>query len=624
MASNIQIREEVTIRFAGDSGDGMQLTGTLFTNTSALQGNDLRTLPEFPAEIRAPAGTVPGVSSFQLHFGSKEIMTPGDDCDVLVAMNSAALKANLPMLKSGGTIIANIAGFDKKNLNLAHYGEENNPLEDGSLEGYEVIEVDVTKLTKEALSDTDLSFKEVERCKNMFVLGLLYWMYDRPLDSTIRFLETKFAKKPDIARSNVRVLKDGYHYGETTEVFSARVSVQQAAIGKGTYRNITGNDATVLGLVAATDKSRLPLFFGSYPITPASDILHSLSAYKNFGIYTFQAEDEIAAISSAIGASFGGNLGVTSSSGPGVALKGEALGLAVMLELPLVLLNVQRAGPSTGMPTKTEQADLLQAMYGRNGESPVVILAPSSPADCFQMAFDACRIAIEHMTPVIFLSDGYLANGSEPWRFPKAADLPDIHARFEPGRTENGEPFLPYKRDERHVRSWAIPGTPGIEHRVGGLEKEHETGNVSYDPDNHQQMVHLRKAKVQAVADTIPEQTLDQGEERGDLLVLSWGGTYGSVRTAVKDLIEEGASVSHAHLRYLNPFPKNLGGMLERFDTIVVPEINDGQLVRLIRDQFERPARGINKIKGRPFWVDELKEEIRDHLSSKTVAQSNG
>lgn len=624
MESNIQIREEVTIRFAGDSGDGMQLTGSLFTNTSALQGNDLRTLPEFPAEIRAPAGTVPGVSSFQLHFGSKEIMTPGDDCDVLVAMNSAALKANLQMLKSGGTIIVNIAGFDKKNLNLAHYGEENNPLEDGSLEGYEVIEVDVTKLTKEALSETDLSFKDVERSKNMFVLGLLYWMYDRPLDSTIRFLETKFAKKPDIARANVRVLKDGYHYGETTEIFSGRVTVKQAPIGKGTYRNITGNDATVLGLVAATDKSRLPLFFGSYPITPASDILHSLSAYKNFGIYTFQAEDEIAAISSAIGASFGGSLGVTSSSGPGVALKGEALGLAVMLELPLVLLNVQRAGPSTGMPTKTEQADLLQAMYGRNGESPAVILAPSSPADCFQMAFEACRIAIEHMTPVIFLSDGYLANGSEPWRFPEASDLPEIKARFEPARETSDEPFLPYKRDDRHVRSWAIPGTAGIEHRVGGLEKEHETGNVSYDPDNHQQMVHLRKAKVQAVSESIPEQTLDQGEEQGDVLVLSWGGTYGSVRTAVKDLIEEGESVSHAHLRYLNPFPKNLGEMLGQFDTVVVPEINDGQLVRLVRDQFERPAHAINKIKGRPFWVDELKEEIRNHLSSTTAPQSNG
>lgn len=624
MESNLQIREEVTIRFAGDSGDGMQLTGSLFTNTSALQGNDLRTLPEFPAEIRAPAGTVPGVSSFQLHFGSKEIMTPGDDCDVLVAMNSAALKANLPMLKKGGTIIANIAGFDKKNLNLAHYGEENNPLEDGSLEGYEVIEVDVTKLTKEALSDTDLSFKDVERSKNMFVLGLLYWMYDRPLDSTIRFLETKFAKKPEIARANVQVLKDGYHYGETTEVFSSRVSVQQAAIGKGTYRNITGNDATVLGLVAATDKSRLPLFFGSYPITPASDILHSLSAYKNYGIYTFQAEDEIAAVSSAIGASFGGNLGVTSSSGPGVALKGEALGLAVMLELPLVVINVQRAGPSTGMPTKTEQADLLQAMYGRNGESPAVVLAPSSPADCFQMAFEACRIAIEHMTPVIFLSDGYLANGSEPWKFPKAADLPEINAQFEPGRTENGEPFLPYKRDDRHVRSWAIPGTPGIEHRVGGLEKEHETGNVSYDPDNHQKMVRLRKAKVQAVEDSIPEQTLDQGEDQGDILVLSWGGTYGSVRTAVKDLIEEGLSVSHAHIRYLNPFPKNLAAMLDRFDTLVVPEINDGQLVRMIRDQFERPARGINKIKGRPFWVDELKDEIRSYLPSNGAPQSNG
>lgn len=606
-----QVREEVTIRFAGDSGDGMQLTGSLFTNTSALQGNDLRTLPEFPAEIRAPAGTVPGVSSFQLHFGSKEIMTPGDDCDVLVAMNSAALKANLPMLKRGGMIIANSAGFDRRNLNLAKYGEENNPLEDGTLDGYELIRVDITKLTKECLSDTDLSHKDVERSKNMFVLGLLFWIYNRPLDPTIRFLEAKFSKKPEIADANIRVLKAGYHFGETAEIFTSRYLVRQARIGPGIYRNITGNDATVLGLVAAADKSRLPLFFGSYPITPASDILHGLSAHKQFGIYTFQAEDEIAAVSSAIGAAFGGSLGVTSSSGPGIALKGEAIGLAVILELPLVVINVQRAGPSTGMPTKTEQADLLQAMYGRNGESPAVIVAPRSPADCFRMVFEACRIALEHMTPVIFLSDGYLANGSEPWKFPKSEELGNIDIRFEPPRESDTEPFLPYLRDERHVRSWAIPGTAGIEHRVGGLEKEDKTGNVSYDPDNHQLMVRIRKEKVEKVAEHIPSQEIDQGEESGDAVVVGWGGTYGSLRTAVSELRGEGVAVSHIHIRYLNPFPKNLGELLEGFGKVIVPEINDGQLVRLLRDRFEIPARAINRIKGRPFRVEELKDEIR-------------
>ncbi|MEX0647328.1 MAG: 2-oxoacid:acceptor oxidoreductase subunit alpha [Balneolaceae bacterium] len=611
MSITDQVQEEVTIRFAGDSGDGMQLTGSLFTNTTALLGNDLRTLPEFPAEIRAPAGTVPGVSSFQLHFGSKEIMTPGDECDVLVAMNSAALKSSLNQLRKGGVVIVNTAGFDKRNLNLAKYEDGISPLEDGTLDGYTVFEIDITKLTKDSLDGMDLSHKDVDRSKNMFVLGLLFWMYNRPMEPTIALLEKKFSKKPEIAEANIKVLKAGYHFGETAEVFTSRYTVKEAALKPGTYRNITGNEATVLGLVAAARQSNLPLFFGSYPITPASDVLHGLSKHKKFGITTFQAEDEIAAVSSAIGAAFGGSLGVTSSSGPGIALKGEAIGLAVMLELPLVVLNIQRAGPSTGMPTKTEQSDLMQAMYGRNGESPMVVVAPRSPADCFDIAFEACRIALEHMIPVMYMSDGYLANGSEPWKFTQTADLKDITARFEPPR-KNGsaEPFLPYLRDERHVRSWAIPGTEGIEHRVGGLEKEDETGNVSYDPDNHEKMVKLRKAKRDNVADFIPLQDVDQGNESGKTAIVGWGSTYGSIRTAVSELRGQGADVSHIHLRYISPFPKNFEELLGGFEQVIVPEINDGQLSKLIRDEFLIPARGINKVRGRPFGVEELKEEI--------------
>lgn len=615
-------REDVTIRFAGDSGDGMQLTGSLFTSNTALEGNDLRTLPEFPAEIRAPAGTVPGVSSFQLHFGSKEIMTPGDVCDVLVVMNSAALKANIGLLRKGGTIIANTAGFDKKNLNLAKYEDGQNPLEDDSLTDYTVFEIDITKLTKEALSDTDLGYKEIERSKNMFVLGLLYWMYNRPLESTIDFLNKKFSHKPEIAEANIKVLKGGYHYGEHTEVFTARYTVKEADLPPGTYRNITGNTATVLGIVSAGQKGNLPVFFGSYPITPASDVLHGLSRYKKYGVTTFQAEDEIAAVSSAIGAAFGGALGVTSSSGPGIALKGEAIGLAVMLELPLVVLNIQRAGPSTGMPTKTEQADLLQAFYGRNGESPVAVVAPKSPADCFEMVFEACRIAVEHMIPVIFLSDGYLANGSEPWKFPTSDSLSTIDIKFEPARKPDEEKFLPYVRDERYVRSWAIPGTPGIEHRVGGLEKEDETGDVSYDPENHQKMVMLRKAKRDKIADFIPKQTIDQGKDSGDVLVVGWGSTYGTIRTAVSELIDEGMSISHAHLRYISPFPSNFEQILKNFKLVLVPEINDGQLVRIIRDEYLLPAIGINKIKGRPFGVEELKMEINEAINTRKPVTS--
>ena len=611
MSVENKVQEEVTIRFAGDSGDGMQLTGSLFTNATALKGNDLRTLPEFPAEIRAPAGTVPGVSSFQLHFGSKEILTPGDMCDVLVVMNAAALKANLPLLRKGGTVIANTSGFDKRNLNLANYETEVSPLEDDTLSEYTVLESDITKLTKESLSDSDLSYKNIERSKNMFVLGLLYWMYNRPLESTIKFLRKKFSNKPEIAEANVKVLKEGYHYGETTEVFTSRYVVKEASIEPGTYRNVTGNDATVLGLISAAHQSRLPLFFGSYPITPASDILNGLAKQKHFGVYTFQAEDEIAAVTSAIGAAFGGSLGVTSSSGPGVALKGEAIGLAVMLELPLVVLNIQRAGPSTGMPTKTEQADLLQALYGRNGESPVAVVAPRSPADCFETVFEACRIALEHMIPVLFLSDGYLGNGSEPWKFPRTEELPEIDVEFEPARNgESSDKFLPYVRDERMVRSWSIPGTPGLEHRVGGLEKEDETGDVSYDPENHEKMVQMREAKRNIIADYIPKQEIDTGEENGEVVVVGWGSTYGSIRTAVRELRQEGADISHIHLRYIAPFPKNLEELLKGYDTVLVPEINNGQLVRLLRDQVMVPAKGINKIQGRPFGVEELKHEI--------------
>ncbi|SHG16374.1 2-oxoglutarate ferredoxin oxidoreductase subunit alpha [Fodinibius roseus] len=625
MSVQNKVQEEVTIRFAGDSGDGMQLTGSLFTNTTALEGNDLRTLPEFPAEIRAPAGTVPGVSSFQLHFGSKEILTPGDKCDVLVVMNAAALKANLSLLGSGGIIIANTSGFDKRNLNLAKYETEVSPLEDDSLADYNVLEVDITKITKESLSDSPLGYKEVERCKNMFVLGLLYWMYNRPLQSTITFLKKKFKDKQGIANANIKVLKEGYHYGETTEVFSSRYTVKEASLKPGTYRNITGTDATVLGLVSAAHQSRLPLFFGSYPITPASDILHGLSKQKHFGVYTFQAEDEIAAVSSAIGAAFGGSLGVTSSSGPGIALKGEAIGLAVMLELPLVILNIQRAGPSTGMPTKTEQADLMQAMYGRNGESPIAIVAPRSPADCFESVFEACRIALEHMIPVMYLSDGYLANGSEPWKFPETKDLPEIEVKFEPARTNNGpengetDKFLPYVRDKRFVRSWSIPGTGGLEHRVGGLEKEDETGDISYDPDNHEKMVKMREAKRDKIAGFIPLQEIDNGVENGETVIVGWGSTYGSIRTAVHELRQEGMDVSHIHIRYLSPFPRNLEKLLKGYDTVLVPEINNGQLVRLLRSELMIRAKGINKIKGRPFGVEELKKEIKNGIGSSVA-----
>ena len=601
---------DATILFAGDSGDGIQLTGSQFTTTTALYGNDISTFPNFPAEIRAPQGTLAGVSGFQIKFGSEEIHTAGDSCDMLVVMNAAALKANLKQLKAGGMILANTEGFDGKNLRLAKYPEGINPLEDGSLDGYSVYKMDVTKLTKTTLEGSGLGTKEIDRTKNMFLLGFIYWIYNRPLDNTIKFIEQKFASRPEIVEANVKTLKAGYFYGDTTETFMQRVQVKAAKIAPGIYRNINGNPATAIGLIAAAEKSGLPLFLGSYPITPASDILHELSKYKNFGVRTFQAEDEISAICSSIGAAFGGSLAITTSSGPGIALKTEAIGLAIMLELPLVIINVQRGGPSTGLPTKTEQADLLQAMYGRNGEAPLPIVSAQTPSDCFYAVYEACRIAVEHSTPVFFLSDGYLANGAEPWQFPKSDDLIPIKPDFATP-SEDGEKFLPYKRDEKLARKWAIPGVKGLEHRIGGLEKEHETGNISYDPENHEFMVKLRAEKIERIADSIPLQTIDNGPEKGKLLVLGWGSTYGSIKTAVKIAQAQGLSVAHAHVRYLNPFPKNLGEILHNYDHVLIPEMNNGQLVRLIRDKYLVPAEGFNKIKGMPFSAEELVNKIK-------------
>ena len=607
--------EKVTVLFAGDSGDGIQLTGTQFTNNTALHGNDLSTFPDFPAEIRAPLGTLAGVSGFQINFGSTDVFTPGDLCDVLVVMNAAALKKNLSRLKDRGTIIVNTSGFDKRNLRLAGIEEGDNPINNNSLEGYKVHEIDVTKLTRESLKNSSLSTKDRDRCKNMFVLGFVYWMYNRSLISSIEFLNLKFKSKPEILEANITVLKAGYHFADTCETFSNRFEVKPAKMPKGLYRNIIGNQATALGLIAASQKSKLDLFYGGYPITPASDILHELAKHKNFGIKTFQAEDEIAGICASIGASFGGDLAVTASSGPGIALKGEALGLAMMLEIPLVVINVQRGGPSTGLPTKTEQADLLQAVYGRNGEAPIPVIAASSPSDCFTMAYEACRIAIEHMTPIFFLSDGYIANGAEPWRFPQSKDLGDIHVRFLKERLEDDPAYLPYKRDEKLVRSWAIPGTKGLEHRVGGLEKDQETGNVSYDPENHHQMVKIRAAKVDKIADYIPPQELESGSENSELLVVGWGSTFGAIKTVVRELAMEGIDVAHTHIKYIQPMPKNLGEILSNYDKILIPEMNNGQLIKLIRDRYLVDAQPLNKIKGMPFEAQEIKSAILNMLN---------
>jgi 2-oxoglutarate ferredoxin oxidoreductase subunit alpha len=609
------VLQDVVIKFAGDSGDGMQLTGQQFTNNTALLGIDLATFPDFPAEIRAPLGTLPGVSGFQIHFSSNRVYTPGDICDVLVAMNAAALKVNLKGLKKGGKIIANIEGFDTKNLRLAAYPDGINPLEDGSLDGYDLTKVDVTKLTREALKAyTDLGNKERDRAKNMFVLGMIYWLYNRDLDTTIEYLKDKFKKKESILNSNIDVLKAGYFYGETAELFSSRYKVEKATMDPGTYRSIMGNQALSMGLIAAAQKSGLQLFLGSYPITPATDILHELSKYKNFNVKTFQAEDEIAGISAAIGASYGGSIGLTTTSGPGMALKTEAMGLAMMLEIPLVIVNIQRGGPSTGLPTKTEQSDLMQAYYGRNGEAPIPIIATSTPSDCFDLAFEAVRIALQHMTPVILLSDGYIANGAEPWKFPSAADLPTIEVKFKKALDEGEEKFLPYKRNEKGARPWAIPGTPGLEHRIGGLEKQAETGNVSYDSENHEFMVKAREAKVDKIADYIPLQTIDTGAEKGKVLILGWGSTYGTIKSAALHLQSQGKAVSHAHIKYMRPFPKNLGDILKNFETVVIPEINNGQLIKIIRDKYFVDAKGYNKIMGVPITKQELVTAVEQYL----------
>ena len=614
MTRKQEILQDVVIKFAGDSGDGMQLTGSQFTTNSALLGLDLATFPDFPAEIRAPQGTLPGVSGFQLRFSSDRVFTPGDICDVLVAMNAAALKVNLKALKKGGKIIANTDGFDTKNLRLANYPDGVNPLDDGSLSNYELIRMDVTKMTRESLKDAPLGMKEKDRAKNMFVLGFLYWMYGRDMNNTINFLKEKFSKKPDILDSNIKVLQAGYNYGDTTETFHTTYSVERAKMEPGSYRSIMGNQSLSLGLIAASQQSGLPLFLGSYPITPASDILHDLSKYKNFGVRTFQAEDEIAAITSAIGASYGGSLGVTTSSGPGIALKGEAMGLAVMLEIPLLIINIQRGGPSTGLPTKTEQSDLMQAYYGRNGECPMPVVSASTPADCFSAVYEAVRIAVQHMTPVMFLSDGYIANGAEPWRYPQTKDLPAIKVQFKTQLAEGEEKYLPYQRDEKLTRPWAVPGTAGLEHRIGGLEKQNITGNVNYEPENHQLMVNIRQEKVDRIADYIPEQQLDSGPSSGKILVLGWGSTYGAIKSAVAVLQQQGHAVSHAHLRYIRPFPKNLGSILRNFEQVLIPEINNGQLIKIIRDVYLVDAKGYNKVMGVPITKTELVQQLQTML----------
>jgi 2-oxoglutarate/2-oxoacid ferredoxin oxidoreductase subunit alpha len=615
MSSTINESEEVVVLFAGDSGDGIQLTGGQFTETVELFGNDISTFPNYPADIRAPIGTTSGVSGFQLKFGSVEVFTPGDQYDVLVVMNAAALKVNLNNLKKGGIIIANSSGFDSKNLKLAKYIDDENPLIDHSLDGYELHAIDISKLTREALKDSGLGVKEMDRCKNMFVLGFVYWMFSQTPNYTTKFIKEKFKAKPEIAEANIIALKTGYNFGDTSETFTTRFKVKAAKLPKGKYRNINGNQAVALGLVAAAHHNKFDLFYASYPITPASDILHELSKHKNFGVKTFQAEDEIAAVSAAIGSSFAGALAATGSSGPGIALKGEAMGLAVMLELPLVIVNVQRGGPSTGLPTKTEQADLLQAVYGRNGEAPIPILAVSSPKDCFDAAYEACRIAVEYMTPVILLSDGYVANGAEPWRFPSSKDLPTITPSKPKGDEFYDEKYLPYYRDENEVRPWVKVGTKGYEHRIGGLEKELLTGNVSYNPDNHEKMVHIRANKIQGIANKIPKQAINRGLPGADLCVLGWGSTYGAVETAVKNLVEQGVSVAHVHLRYLFPFPENLGELLKGFKKVIIPEMNMGQLSILIRDKFLIDAKSISKVKGLPFSVEEIKETILKEIN---------
>jgi 2-oxoglutarate ferredoxin oxidoreductase subunit alpha len=614
MSKNVEQLERVVIRIAGDSGDGMQLTGDRFTQETASFGNDLSTLPNFPAEIRAPAGTLPGVSSFQLHFADHDILTPGDRPDVLVAMNPAALKANLVDLPKGGTIIVDTHDFTDRAL--ARIGWTSNPLEDGTLDSFTVHAVDLTQFTLDALAGTSLSRKDAGRSKNMFALGLLSWMYSRPVEGTLQFLRQKFASRPDIADANITAFKAGWNFGETTESFAVAYEVKPAPLPAGVYRNITGNMALSYGLIAAAQRAGLPLFLGAYPITPASDILHELSKHKRFGVRTFQAEDEIAGIGAAIGAAFGGSLAVTSSSGPGIALKGESIGLAVSLEIPLVICDIQRGGPSTGLPTKTEQSDLLQAMFGRNGEAPVPIVAAQSPADCFAAALEAVRIALCYRTPVFLLSDGYLANGSEPWRVPNVADLPDISVRFATEPNGADGTFLPYLRDpDTLARPWAIPGTPGLEHRVGGIEKADRTGNISYDPDNHDFMVRTRQAKVDGIARTIPPLTVDDPDGDARVLVIGWGSTYGTIGAAVRRVRRAGYAIAQAHLRHLNPFPSNLGTVLAGYDKVVLPEMNLGQLATLIRSKYLVDIISVTQVRGMPFRAADLAEMLQGVLT---------
>jgi 2-oxoglutarate ferredoxin oxidoreductase subunit alpha len=605
---SVEKLDHVVIRFAGDSGDGMQVTGNQFSSTSAAVGNDIATLPDFPAEIRAPAGTLPGVSGFQVNFASSDIFTPGDAPDVLIAMNPAALKVNLPDLKRGGILIVNKDAFGKKDLDKAGYAV--NPLEDGSLDGFRLYQVELSRLTKLALESTQLTPREVERCKNFYALGLAYWLYGRPLEPSLRYIEDKFKKTPQYAEANTLALKAGHLFGEVSEMFQTRYEVPPATLPPGTYRNIAGNTALALGAIAAANRAGIQLFLGSYPITPASDILHEMSRYINYGVITFQAEDEIAAITSAIGASFGGSLGMTTTSGPGVALKTEAIGLATMVELPLLICNIQRGGPSTGLPTKTEQADLFQALFGRNSETPVPVIAAQSPGDCFYAAYEAARIALKYMTPVFCLSDGYLANGSEPWLLPDLAKLPEMVTRV---RTEP-EGFLPYNREPgTYARDWALPGTAGLEHRIGGLEKQDGTGNVSYDPMNHEHMVRLRALKVASVVQDVPDCRVD-GAESGELLFVGWGSTYGAITGAVRRLRAQGRSVGHAHLRWLNPLPKNLGDVLKRWKRVIVPEMNLGQLTFVLRGKYLVDAICLSKVQGRPFTEAEIIDKANEVL----------
>lgn len=607
MEKEILELNDVTVRFAGDSGDGMQLTGTQFTNTTALVGNDVSTLPDYPAEIRAPIGTTYGVSGFQLHFSSSDIHTPGDSPDVLVAMNPAALKVNLSDLKHDATIIVNVNSFDTKNLRLAEY--EKNPLEDGTLDGYNVIQVPLSQMTNNALEGSGLSQKEISRCKNFFALGMMYWLYSRPVEPTVEWIKSKFTATDLLAAANEKALMAGYYYGENTEIFTTRYFVEPAKLPEGKYKNISGNEATAYGFITASVKSGLPLFLGSYPITPASDILHELSKHKNFGVRTFQAEDEISAITAAIGASFSGALAITTTSGPGVALKTEAIGLAVMTELPIVIIDVQRGGPSTGLPTKTEQADLFQAMHGRNGEAPVVVIAASTPVDCFNMALEASRLALKYMVPVILLTDGYIANGAEPWKIPDPDKIPAIEVKL---RTE-AEGFQPYSRDENLVRPWALPGTPGLEHRIGGLEKANITGNVSYDPQNHEFMVRLRAQKVKNIENDIPLLEVI-GDKDADVLVAAWGGTFGAVTEAVNRIRKTGSKVAQVHFKYLNPFPKNTGEVLKKYKKIICPELNLGQLSQLLRAEFLVDVISFNKVQGLPFKSSEIENKIKSVL----------